>query len=391
MVARSVAVRRVTSASYRGAPVALSESARILHAWAAYESAYSAPRMTVGSGGSRPPTIYEVARRAGVSIATVSRVQRGRQPVADETRTRVETAIRELAYRPSAVARSLARGRRHEAIGIVFPDLSGPYYSAVILGYEQASAVDGRSVLILGTHRRSNLDEQVRALADRIDGIVLLGQTVGDGLVGELIGRGLPCVVLARPAPAGADSIRTENLETARRLVAHVIGHGHRRIAFLGDPSASPDAAERWEGFRQAHRDAGLAIPEAAVRSGFREPDGRNAARRLLLGAARPTAIAAANDELALGAMDAARAAGLHVPGDLAITGWDDIPVVRHLSPPLTTVRQPMEELGRRAAEFLHERLTGSRIVPRHEVLPTELVVRSSCGCPSTRSEGERR
>jgi LacI family transcriptional regulator len=337
------------------------------------------------------PTIYQVAQRAGVSIATVSRVQRNRETVAQETRARVETAIRDLAYRPSIVAQSLARGRRHDAIGIVFPDLSGPYYSAVILGYEEASAIDGRSVLILGTHRRANVDGQVRALADRVDGIVLLGQTVGDAVVHELVGRGLPSVMLARPAPEGADSIRTENRESARQLAAHIIEHGHRRIAFLGDPSASPDAAERWEGFLQAHHDAGLAPPETGARAGFRETEGREAARLLLSGRTLPTAIVAANDELALGAMGAARAAGLHVPDDLAITGWDDIPVARHLAPPLTTVRQPMEELGRRAAAFLHERLTGSRIVPRHEVLPTELVVRSSCGCPSTRSEGERR
>ena len=140
--------------------------------------------MTPRPAGARAPTIYQVARRAGVSIATVSRVQRGPEAVADVTRARVETAIRDLAYRPSTAARSLARGRRHEAIGIVFPDLSGPYYSAVILGYEEASAIDGRSVLILGTHRRGNVHDQVTDLVDRVDGIVVLGQTVDDAVVG---------------------------------------------------------------------------------------------------------------------------------------------------------------------------------------------------------------
>ena len=344
----------------------------------------------MGRSGAPRPTIYQVARRAGVSIATVSRVQTSRETVAEGTRARVETAIRDLAYRPSSVARSLAGGRRHDAIGIVFPDLSGPYYSAVILGYEEASAIDGRSVLIFGTHRRSNADEQVRALADRVDGLVLMGRTVHDVVVEELVARGMPTVMLARPAPAGADSIRAENRETARQLAAHLFAHGHRAIAFLGDPMASPDVGERWDGFRQAHRDAGRPDPDAVVRAGFREPDGRNAMRRLLREPSRPTAVVAAHDELAIGALGAARDAGLDVPNDLAITGWDDIPVARHLTPPLTTVRQPMEELGRRAAAFLHERLTASRTVPRHEVLPTELVVRSSCGCPSPRSEGER-
>ena len=323
-----------------------------------------------------------------MSIATVSRVQRNERLVAAMTRDRVHRAIAELDYRPSALGRSLAHGR-HDAIGIVFPDLSGPYYSAVILGYEEASAADGRSVLILATHRRGNIEEQVLGLADRVDGIVLMGQTVGDAIVAELAAGGLPTVVLARPAPGGADSVRTSSHTSARALVTHVLDHGHRSVAFLGDPTASSDAAERWQGFREAHRDAGLPRPTGAVRCGYREADGRDAARRLLKGRGRPTAIVAANDEIAMGVLETARALRISVPDDLALTGWDDIPAARHLAPALTTVRQPMEGLGRRAAGLLHERLTGTRTVPRHEVLPTELVVRSSCGCPSTISEGE--
>jgi LacI family transcriptional regulator len=323
-----------------------------------------------------------------VSIATVSRVQRRAGVVAQPTRERVHRAIRDLAYRPSSVARSLARGR-HEAIGIVFPDLSGPYYSAVILGYEQASAADGRSVLILGTHRRENAESQVLALAQRVDGIVIMGRTVPDDIVGELGERGIPTVVLARPATGAADSVRTVSRSTARELVGHLIDHGHREIAFLGDPEASSDAAERWAGFRDAHRAAGLPSPVAAARCDFREGDGRAAALRLLRRRRRPTAIVAANDEIAMGVIGACRELRLTIPGDVALTGWDDIPVAGHLTPPLTTVRQPMEELGRIAASLLHERLIGARTVPRHEILPTELVVRSSCGCPSTRSGGE--
>jgi LacI family transcriptional regulator len=344
--------------------------------------------MSGPSRPGRPSTIYEVAERAGVSIATVSRVQRRASVVAEPTRQRVHQAIRDLAYRPSSVARSLARGR-HEAIGIVFPDLSGPYYSAVILGYEEASAADGRSVLILGTHRRQNAESQVLALADRVDGIVIMGRTVSDDVVAEFAERGIPTVVLARPAQGAADSVRTQNRGTAMQLVGHMVDHGHREIAFLGDPEASTDAAERWEGFRDAHRKAGLPIPLSPIRSGFREGDGRAAATRLLRRRRRPTAIVAANDEIAMGVIGACRELRLTIPDDLAVTGWDDIPVAAHLTPSLTTVRQPMKDLGRTAASLLHERLTGARTVPRHEILPTDLVVRSSCGCPSTRSEGE--
>jgi LacI family transcriptional regulator len=334
------------------------------------------------------PTIYEVAARAGVSIATVSRVQRGHAVVSAPTRARVDAAIRELAYRPSGLARALARGG-HEAIGIVFPDLSGPYYSAVILGFEEASAADGRSALILATHRRENADRQVVELADRVDGIVVMGQTVGDDVVAELGRRGMPTLLLARPPAQDADSVRTDSRESARELVGHLLGHGHRSLVFLGDPGMSSDAAERWAGFCDAHEAAGLSVERDAVPCGYRERDGAAAGRRLLADQDHPGAIVAANDEIAMGVLDAARDAGLRVPDHLAVTGWDDIPVARHLAPPLTTVRQPMEELGRRAAALLHERLTGTRTVPRHEVLPTEVVLRSSCGCTSTRAEGE--
>ncbi|HEX7171360.1 MAG TPA: LacI family DNA-binding transcriptional regulator [Candidatus Limnocylindria bacterium] len=346
------------------------------------------------SGGEAPDrrsrraaTIYEVARRAGVSIATVSRVQRRAELVAEPTRHRVERAIEELAYRPSALGRSLARGS-HEATGIVFPDLSGPYYSAVILGYEEASAAEGSSVLILGTHRRPGAVDHVLDLADRVDGLVIMGRTVDDAVVRELVRRGLPVVLLARGPVAGSDSVRVDNRTAAEALVTHLVGHGHRAIAFVGDPEASADAAERWDGFRSAHAAAGLDLAFEPVRCAFREVEGRDAGRRILAGTERPTALVGANDEIAMGLLEAARDAGVPTPADLAVTGWDDIPSGRHLSPPLTTVRQPMHDIGRRAAALLHERISGARTEPRHVVLPTELVVRSSCGCAAPTSEG---
>jgi LacI family transcriptional regulator len=335
----------------------------------------------------RAPTIYEVAERAGVSIATVSRVQRRADLVAEATRDRVVRAIEELDYRPSALGRHLARGS-HEATGIVFPDLSGPYYSAVILGYEDASAAEGRSVLILATHRRPGAVDQVLDLAERVDGLVIMGRTVDDAVVEELQRRGTPVVLLARGPVPGSDSVRAENRRAAAALVEHLIEHGHRDIAFVGDPEASADAAERWEGFLAAHEAAGLAPAHGPVPCAFRESDGREAGRRILAGDRRPSALVGANDEIAMGLAAAVREAGLRTPSDIAVTGWDDIPVARHLSPPMTTVRQPMHEIGRRGAALLHERITGTRSEPRHEILPTELVVRSSCGCGTPTSEG---
>jgi LacI family transcriptional regulator len=336
----------------------------------------------------RSATIYEVARRAGVSIATVSRVHRNADLVAPATRERVHRAVAALDYRPSRLGRSLARGH-HDATGIVFPDLSGPYYSAVILGYEEASAAEGQSVLILATHRRAASAKQVLDLADRVDGIVLFGRTVDDEVVEALVRRRVPVVLVARPIAGNSDSVRTQSRSTAEALTVHLFEHGYERVAYLGDPHASPDAAERWQGFLDAHRAARHRRWRPAIACGFREEDGRAAASVLFADRDRPDAIVCANDEIAMGVLVAARAAGLTVPDDLAVTGWDDIPAARHLAPPLTTVRQPMLDLGRRAAEILRDRITTHRIEPLHELLPTELVVRSSCGCSYHTKEAE--
>lgn len=327
----------------------------------------------------RAATIYEVARHAGVSIATVSRAHRNAERVAPETRARVGRAVAELDYRPSRLGRSLARGH-HDATGIVFPDLSGPYYSSVILGFEESSAAQGQSVLILATHGRAASGDLVLDLADRTDGLVLFGQTVDDEIVRELDGRGVPVVLLARPTLGSADSVRAENRSTAHALTSHLIEHGRRSIGFIGDPSDSPDVGERWLGFVDAHRAAGRDAADPVV-SGFRTADGVNAANGLLSPRHRPDAVVCANDEIAMGVLEAARIAQINVPDDLAVTGWDDIPAARHLAPPLTTVRQPMLDLGRRAAELLRDRISTHRSEPRHELLPTELVIRSSCGC----------
>ena len=336
----------------------------------------------------RSATIYEVARRAGVSIATVSRVHRNADMVAPATRERVHRAVAQLDYRPSRLGRSLAHGS-HEATGIVVPDLAGPYYSAVILGYEEASAAEGQSVLILATHGRAASAKQVLDLADRVDGIVLFGRTVDDEVVEALVRRRVPVVLLARPIAANADSVRAESRSTAEALTTHLFDHGYERVAFLGDPHASPDAAERWKGFLDAHRASRPRRWRQAIACGFREDDGRDAASVLLAGPDRPDAIVCANDEIAMGVLVAARSAGLTVPDHLAVTGWDDIPAARHLAPPLTTVRQPMTDLGRRAAELLRDQITTHRTQPLHELLPTELVVRSSCGCSYHTKEAE--
>ncbi|MGH8968995.1 MAG: LacI family DNA-binding transcriptional regulator [Actinomycetes bacterium] len=325
------------------------------------------------------PTIYQVARRADVSIATVSRVLRGTAPVADPTRARVLAAVEALQFTPSRSARSLAEGQ-HAANGIVFPDLSGPYFAEVVLGYEEVAAELGRSVLILSTHGRQAAREMVHDLAARVDGMVVLGRTVGDDVLAELVGKRLPLVVLARDPVDGADAVNAENEATARELTTHLAAdHGYRTFAFLGDATISTDTSRRWTAFSGALREHGVPAPRRPVSCRFDEAGGHAAAIRLL--AERPPrALVCANDEIALGAISAAEELGLRVPDDVAVTGWDDVMAARHARPGLTTVRQPMRHLGARAALRLHERLGGDTSDPRHEVLPTQLVVRASCG-----------
>jgi LacI family transcriptional regulator len=351
--------------------------ARVSHRFALVKAGHVAAMKALSK--AKAATIYEVARRAGVSIATVSRALRDSALVTAETRDRVRAAADELHFTPSRLGRSLAEGR-HAANGIVFPDLVGPYYAEVVLGYEETAAEFGSSVLILATHGRRDAVAAVRDLAGRVDGLAVMGQTVADAVVERIAATGLPLVLIARPPAGAVDTIRTRNERTATALAEHLLAHGHRRFAFLGDPAESPDVAGRYAGFKKGLR--GLARP-AVVPCGLDLDSGQAAARDVL--ANPPDAIVCANDEVALGVHLAAEAAGMSVPADVAVTGWDDVLAARFAG--LTTVRQPMRELGATAARWLHGRIAERTADPsarpvgvRRRVLPTQLVVRRSCG-----------
>jgi len=328
---------------------------------------------------AKAATIYEVARHAGVSIATVSRALRDSELVTPATRERVRQAVEALNYTPNQLGRSLAEGR-HAANGIVFPDLTGPYYAEVVLGYEEAASELGRSVLILATRRRRDAEAAVLDLAGRVDGLAVMGNTVDDTVVAAIAATGTPLVLLARPPIDGVDTIRTRNERTAAVLADHLVAHGHRRVVFVGDPTASPDMAGRHAGLARALRRHGLPAPDV-VACAFDVEAGERAAGRLA--ALRPDAAVCANDEVALGVLLATGAAGGRVPEDLAVTGWDDVLAARFAG--LTTVSQPMRALGATAARWLHARITERTAGPgrapaRRRVLPTRLVVRRSCG-----------
>jgi LacI family transcriptional regulator len=325
------------------------------------------------------PSIYTVADRAGVSIATVSRVLNGTMPVAAATRERVLAAADELRWQPSRLARKLT-GERVGAVGLVFPELIGGYVATVVVGFEERAMAEDVGVLVLGTHGRATAERMASDLAEHVDGLVVMDRTITDAAVQRLAGDGTPLVLLARKPLDGIPAVCSENHDAAVELTIHLLEqHGHRRLAFVGDPEAAPDLEQRWQGFELAHRRAGLGAPAPAVRTGFRPDDGYAAVATLLAGPEPPTAVVCATDELASGAVMRVRDLDLALGDDLAVTGWDDSPLARALAVPLTTVDQPVRELGRCAADALFRGIEGD--AGESLVLPSRLVLRRSCGC----------
>jgi LacI family transcriptional regulator len=330
----------------------------------------------------KPANLQQVAERAGVSMATVSRVARGVGQVSPETRRKVADAIAELGFRPNHGARALV-SRRHAALGVVFPGLSGPYHSEVIAGFEARAIAADLSVLILGTHLLRESDELVLGMADRVDGIAVVGGAVPDALISQLSESGCPVVLLASEPKQNVPTVRTESMASVRELTRHLlVDHGYGPLTFVGTPAGSPDTTERWRGFRQAHADAGLPIPRLTLAVSHDQPGGIIAAEQVFAARRQPRAVVCVNDEVALGLLMVALSRGVRVPEDLAITGFDDVPATALTSPSLTTIRQPIRELGSRAAETLRRAIEADPDIPADDVLSTEVVLRASCGCP---------
>jgi len=367
----------------------------------------------------KAPTVYDVAQRAGVSIATVSRVLRRPDDVREHTRSVVHAAIQELGYVPSGAARGLA-ARQTGVLGLCFPDVDGIddladlpdpvrvgervevvrdvgggatgrwsnlYLGEVMRGAELEAWRTGHAVMI-GVARGLRRAEAVNELAGRVDGLAVLSKSVPDDLLAH-IARRVPVVVMAGPPQEHAyDHISVDNRAGTRALVDHLIAeHGIRDLGFVGGPFDSPDAHERFEGFRDALSAAGIPAPdEPAVRSDFTRDGARVLARRLVdgrhaPGGALPRALVCSNDQTALGFLDVLTEAGVDVPGDVALTGFDGIDATQASLPRLTTVSQPMVELGRAAVELLRSRLADPAAPPATVNLPVRVLLRESCGC----------
>lgn len=344
----------------------------------------AAPQAEVTAPHTTSPTIYQVAEQAGVSIATVSRVLQGSPLVADKSRVKVLDAVESLGYMPSGAARSLAV-RSHEAIGLVLPELHGPYYAELLVGFESRAAELGLAVsLVLADGKDSPL-QAARQLAARVDALaILVSSSLPVDLIPSLV-RAKPVVLLSGDTGDVApevDAIGTDNTDKAETLTRHLLDHGRRDLRFVGDPELAPDIEGRYRGFVAAHVALGL-TPAEPVRTGLREVDGREYAVRLLgRQTHRPEGLVCANDELALAILTSLTDAGVDVPQDLALVGWDDVMTAQYVRPALTTVRQPVQDMGALAADRLQARIRGAPARGERTVLSTELIVRNSCGCP---------
>ena len=332
-------------------------------------------------------SIKEVALKAGVSIATVSRVINEKGPVAVETRQRILAAIDQLRYVPHGAARSLITNQT-DTIGVLLPDLYGEFFSEVIRGIDLAARRSGYHVLISGFHSdRAEIEAVLRALRGRVDGLIVLSPDVDAQGLRRNLPETLPVVLLntrinGRVDGSAFDAINVDNYGGAFAMARHLAALGHRRIALIRGPAENADARERLRGYRDALRAEGIAPSSALeVPGDFSEESGYRAGQCLLTLEPRPEAVFAANDSMAIGCLFALREAGVEVPGGIALAGFDDIPIARYVTPPLSSVHVPIAELGERAMErLLHAVEHKNAHERRQETVPTTLVVRGSCG-----------
>jgi LacI family transcriptional regulator len=328
-------------------------------------------------------TIKDVARMAGVSVATVSRVFNDSGPVNEETRRRIREVASELRYVPNDAARSLIT-RRTSTFGVLLPDMYGEFFSEVIRGIDHMVQQNDYHLLVSSSHNdRSEIEAALRAMRGRVDGMIVMSPDIDAQALGANLPEGLPVVLLnCAGAGAGFDSLNIDNYGGAYAMAEHLIGRGHRRIAMITGEERNHDARERLRGYRAALAQAGIARDERwEVPGDFTEFSGYDAVARLLAVTPRPTAIFAGNDSMAIGALSALREAGVRVPEDMAVAGFDDIPIARYMSPPLSSVHVAIDELGALATETLLQAVARKgQHEPRQRTLPTTLVVRSSCG-----------
>ncbi|WP_246088669.1 LacI family DNA-binding transcriptional regulator [Phreatobacter stygius] len=332
--------------------------------------------------------LRRLADEVGVHPSTVSRAldPTKRHLVADDVADRITTAARQLGYRPNPVAASL-RTRRSTLVGVLVPDITNPVFSPIISGIAEILGAEGYSTIVAdaGTEfgpRMALIDELI---ARRVDGLVLATVSRDDPMLEHCLAEGVHVVLVNRADDSDrASSVVSDDVAGMRVAVEHLYQLGHRVIGHLAGPSTLSTGHLRRVGFEQAMQDHGLAVPPAAIveAASYDRDEGERATARLLQAYPGLTAIAAANDLLALGAYKALAARGLRCPADVSVVGHNDMPLVDMVEPPLTTIRIGPRDMGRDAARLLLERMTGSALPIRRIVLAPDLVFRASTAAP---------
>lgn len=337
----------------------------------------------------RAATRSDVARRARVSVATVSYVVNdGPRPVAPSTRERVLRAIRALEYRPSEVARSL-RLQRTRTIGLVLPDTANPFFATLAKGTDDAAFAHGYSLLLCHSgYLASREQAYIEVMVGKgVDGVIYIQGDPDATALHQLLRRRIPSVAVDREIRnAVIDRVVVDNFGGSLAAARHLVGLGHRRIACIARPVPLSNAAERIRGYQAALAEAGIPTPAGyLIPGGPGYEEGRRAMGELVRLTSRPTAVLAYPDVVAIGAIRGALEAGLRVPEDISIVGFDDIPQAAYLRPALTTVAVPIREMGERAVAVLLSRIEGRERdePPQRVVLPTALVVRESTAPPT--------
>jgi LacI family transcriptional regulator len=351
------------------------------------EVAADGARANTASGGRGRVTITDIARRAGVSVPTVSRVVNGRSDVSPGTRERVEELLRRHGYRK----RAAPPGRRAALIDLVFNDLDSPWAVEIIRGVEEVAHAAGAGTVVSAIHGRSgDARRWMRNLRARVcDGVVLVTSSLDPVLHQELGILGVPLVVVD---PAGSPALDVPTVGAANRsggmaATEHLLALGHRRIGLIAGPPRLLCSRARLDGYRAALEGAGVAVDESLIVPGdFRHGSGFAGCYALLDLPEPPTAVFAASDQMALGAIEALRRQGLRVPEDMSVVGFDDLPEVRWSAPPLTTVRQPLADMGKVAARTVLRLTRDERPDSPRVELDTELILRSSTAPPPVSS-----
>lgn len=339
--------------------------------------------------GDKATSLKDVADAAGVSVTTVSRLLNGSLALPDETRERIDHAIRDLNYRPNPHARRLSRGRS-DTIGLVVPDIANPFFAAFVAAVEEEADSRGLAVSLFATLNRTVREIAYLELIQRkhVDGLIFLTNHPDEGQLAKLVNKAGKVVLADEDVPgANAPKLFCDNEQGGYLAGRHLAGYGHRDVLFVGSPEQMISGRRRVDGLCRALCEYwGEGIAVTRYHGAYTVAFGREAARRFIAQAMPATAIFATSDEIAIGMIEVFRAEGVSIPGDVSIVGFDDIAPFHLFAPPVTAVRQPVHAIGRRSLALLLETNWEDLAAPApQELMPVELVVRESVAPPANR------